>query len=71
MSQASQQTMYQISQNQPINPALLNLFRALSVDPKKSTIDFEGYLNATSEDERSSKIDYGTENRAMLTLVDA
>ena len=34
-------------------------------------IDFDGYQKAQNEDERSSRIDYGTENRAILTLINA
>ena len=65
------QLLYQISQIQPINPELFNLYRAISVDARSSQIDFDGYLQAQSEDERSSKVDYGTENRAILTLINS
>ena len=66
-----QVVLYQISSNQPINPELFNLFRALSVDPSHSTIDFDGFVNAQNEDERSARVDYATENRAILTLINA
>ena len=66
-----QVVLYQITQNQPINPELFNLFRALSVDPSHSTNDFDGFVNAQNEDERSARVDYATENRAILTLINA
>ena len=62
---------YQVSQTKPVNPALFNFYRALSIDPRNSTINFEGFKNAKNDDERSSNIDYGTENRALLSLVNA
>ena len=65
------QLLYQISQSQPINPELFNLYRAISADARSSQIDFDGNLQAQSEDERSSKVDYGTENRAILTLINS